>query len=127
MGLLDISATLDKYVIDNYSTPDNVSIADATFSEAGKDTWISVRYNPANANLIGLDGNKGRQELVGVYTVRCYAKYRKTSLFVADEVKTMLDGLVLGSLWLDFGNPTPPVNLDGDIWECTVNFTTRQA
>lgn len=128
MGLLNISAKLDQYVIQNYSSPANVNMADVPFDDSNKDTWISVRFNPTGANLIGLDGtSQGRQELSGLYTVRCYANYRKTSLSIADEVKALLDGLVLDSIYLDNGIPIPPIELDGDIWETTINFRLSES
>lgn len=128
MTLNQISGTLDKYVIDNYSDPTSVSIADVAFDDSSKSKWIAPRYNPSFAKLIGLDGSStGRQELVGTYTVRCYAHYRKSVLSVADEVKEMLDGYVNGGLWLEHGIPEPPINLEGDLWECTLNFPCRFA
>lgn len=128
MGLLNISAKLDQYMIQNYTTPLNINLADVPFDDSDKDSWISVRFNPTGADLIGLDGTtQGRQELSGLYTVRCYAQYRKTSLMVADEVKELLDGLVLDSIYLDNGIPIPPIELDGDIWETTINFRLSEA
>lgn len=128
MSLLNISAKLDQYVIQNYSNPLNVNMADVPFDDSNKDTWISIRFNPTGANLIGLDGtSQGRQELSGLYTVRCYANYRKTSLSIADEVKLLLDGLQIDSLYLENGEPTPPIELDGNIWETTLNFRLTES
>lgn len=127
MSLLNISATLDRYVIENYPEPLNVKLPDMVFDDSEKDEWIAVEFNPVGAELIGLDGDKGRQEVTAIYTVRCYGEYRKTSIATADTVKSILDGLVIGSIWLDFGVPNPPNELDDGLYETTVNFRVREA
>ena len=98
MKLIEVASNLDKYVVENWIEPLNVNLADVPFDSSSMDKWIRVRYSPSSSNLIGLDGNKGREELVGIYRVTAYARYRKTSLVVADDVKAMLDGLILNNI-----------------------------
>lgn len=128
MSLKDISVTLDKYMRDNYSVPLNINYSSSTFDSEGKDSWISVGYNPIESEMGAFDGTPQGVEIIhGLYTVRCYGNYKIASLTVADEVKDILIGAEL-DFRVSVGSPsiTPPIDLEGDLWETTLNFRVMQ-
>ena len=122
MSINIIAGTLNKYVVDNWvETP--IQLRDATFVEPTSDEWISVAFTPTNRNLVGLDGTlTGRVENIGIFIVRCYAKYRLTALDLADKVNTLLDGKRLNNgIYTELGQPSDPIFIEGK-FECTVTF-----
>ena len=128
MSLQEISVTLDDFMNDNYSTPANINYSSAVFNSEGKSTWIAVGYNPIESEMGAFNGTAQGVEIInGLYTVRCYGKYKITSLGVADEVKNILIGAEL-DFRVSVGSPsiTPPIDLTDGLWETTLNFKVIQ-
>ncbi len=125
MSLLTVASTLDKFLIDNYPEKDNISLDDDEFSTDGKDTWISATYIPVNREIIGTNN---RIEDIGLYMIRCYAEYKKPCLGVADTVTSLLDEQYLdNNVFIEVGEVVSCVNLDGNLYEATVNFRVTRS
>ncbi len=125
MSLEIIASELDRHLIDSYPDKNNISLDDNEFSSVGKDTWIAASYLPITREVIGTNN---RIEAIGLYTVRCYAEYRTPCLAVTTTITNIFDEKSIGNnISVEVGEVSEIINLEGNLWEATVNFKVTQS
>jgi hypothetical protein len=127
MGLLDMSAEIEVYFIDNWSDT-VVQFPDRDFDTDSLDEYIELNFAPTQNILNGFNGtSQGRIQYNGMSLIGCYHKNKKKALELADTVGAFLNGKELPyNINIGIPQPKEAIDLGNDFWLVRVLFTVKQ-